>query len=91
MRPHAVLTGGAGFLGSHIAERLLAQDVDVTRIDNFSTGSAGNIAHLPGHNGFRLIELDVTNYISVSGPVDFVLHVASPASPVDYPSCRSRH
>jgi nucleotide sugar dehydrogenase len=84
MRSHAVLTGGAGFLGSHIAERLLAQDVDVTCLDNFSTGSAGNIAHLKGHNGFRLIELDVTNYISVPGPVNYVLHFASPASPVDY-------
>ena len=84
MRQHAVLTGGAGFLGSHLAERLLAQDVDVTVLDNFSTGSPDNIAHLQGHNGFRLIKLDVTNYISIPGPVDYVLHFASPASPVDY-------
>jgi len=84
VRPHAVLTGGAGFLGSHIAERLLGQDVDVTCLDNFSTGSAENVAHLDGRNGFRLIELDVTNYISIPGPVDYVLHFASPASPVDY-------
>jgi len=84
MRPHAVLTGGAGFLGSHIAERLLAQDVDVTVLDNFSTGTPDNVAHLQGHNGFRLIEADVSNYISVPGPVDYVLHFASPASPVDY-------
>jgi len=84
MRPHAVLTGGAGFLGSHLAERLLAQDVDVTVLDNFSTGSPENVAHLQGHNGFRLIKLDVTNYISIPGPVDYVLHFASPASPVDY-------
>lgn len=84
MRPHAVLTGGAGFLGSHIAERLLAQDVDVTVLDNFSTGSPENVAHLQGHNGFRLIKTDVSNYISVPGPVDYVLHFASPASPVDY-------
>ena len=84
MRPHAVLTGGAGFLGSHLAERLLAQDVDVTCLDNFSTGSAENVAHLQGHNGFRLIKLDVSNYISIPGPVDYVLHFASPASPIDY-------
>ncbi len=84
MRPHAVLTGGAGFLGSHLAERLLAQDVDVTVLDNFSTGSPENVAHLQGHNGFRLIKLDVSNYISIAGPVDYVLHFASPASPVDY-------
>jgi nucleotide sugar dehydrogenase len=84
MRPHAVLTGGAGFLGSHLAERLLNQDVDVTVLDNFSTGSPDNVAHLLGRNGFRLVELDVTNYISVPGPVDYVLHFASPASPVDY-------
>jgi UDPglucose 6-dehydrogenase len=84
MRPHAVLTGGAGFLGSHLAERLLAQDVDVTVLDNFSTGSPDNVAHLQGNNGFRLIKLDVSNYISIAGPVDYVLHFASPASPVDY-------
>lgn len=84
MRPHAVVTGGAGFLGSHLAERLLAQDVDVTVLDNFSTGSPRNVAHLQGHNGFRLINLDVSNYISIPGPVDYVLHFASPASPVDY-------
>ena len=84
MRPDAVLTGGAGFLGSHLAERLLAQDVDVTVLDNFSTGSPENVAHLQGNNGFRLMKLDVTNYISIPGPVDYVLHFASPASPVDY-------
>lgn len=84
MRPHAVVTGGAGFLGSHLAERLLAQDVDVTVLDNFSTGSPENVAHLQNHNGFRLIKLDVSNYISIPGPVDYVLHFASPASPVDY-------
>ncbi|MDQ1320567.1 MAG: UDPglucose 6-dehydrogenase, partial [Actinomycetota bacterium] len=84
MRPHAVLTGGAGFLGSHLAERLLAQDVDVTVLDNFSTGTPDNVAHLQGHNGFRLIKTDVSNYISIPGPVDYVLHFASPASPVDY-------
>ena len=84
MRPHAVLTGGAGFLGSHLADRLLAEGLDVTILDNFSTGSPENVAHLQGHNGFRLIKLDVSNYISIPEPVDYVLHFASPASPIDY-------
>src|SRR5258705_7240826 len=84
MRQRAVLTGGAGFVGSHIAERLLAHDIDVICLDNFVTGSADNVAHLQGHEGFRLIEADVSDYISVPGPVDYVLHFASPASPVDY-------
>ena len=83
-RRHAVITGGAGFVGSHLAERLLARDVDVTCLDNFVTGSAENVAHLQGCKGFRLIEGDVSDYISVPGPVDYVLHFASPASPVDY-------
>ena len=84
MRRHAVITGGAGFVGSHLAERLLAQDVDVTCLDNFSTGSPDNVAHLQGCKGFRLIEADVSDYISIPGPVDYVLNFASPASPVDY-------
>jgi len=62
----------------------LAHNVDVTCLDNFSTGSADNVAHLHGHEGFRLIKLDVSDYISIPGPVDYVLHFASPASPVDY-------
>ncbi len=84
MRPRAVLTGGAGFVGSHLAERLLAHDVDVLCLDNFVTGSPDNVAHLQGRKGFRLIEADVSDYISIPGPVDYVLHFASPASPVDY-------
>jgi UDPglucose 6-dehydrogenase len=84
MRRRAVLTGGAGFVGSHLAERLLAHGVDVVCLDNFVTGSAENVAHLQGREGFRLIEADVNDYISVPGPVDYVLHFASPASPVDY-------
>src|SRR5215212_304873 len=83
-RRHAVITGGAGFVGSHLAERLLARGVDVTCLDNFVTGSADNIAHLQGCTGFRLMEGDVTDYISIPGPVDYVLNFASPASPVDY-------
>jgi UDPglucose 6-dehydrogenase len=84
MRQRAVLTGGAGFVGSHLAERLLAHDVDVICLDNFATGAAENVAHLEGREGFRLIKVDVTDYISVPGPVDYVLHFASPASPADY-------
>ena len=83
-RRRAVLTGGAGFVGSHLAERLLAHDVDVVCLDNFATGSPDNVAHLQGCKGFRLIEADVSDYISIPGPVDYVLHFASPASPVDY-------
>jgi UDPglucose 6-dehydrogenase len=84
MRRRAVLTGGAGFVGSHLAERLLAHGVDVLCLDNFVTGAAENVAHLQGCKGFQLIEADVSDYISVPGPVDYVLHFASPASPVDY-------
>jgi UDPglucose 6-dehydrogenase len=84
MRRRAVLTGGAGFVGSHLAEHLLAHDVDVVCLDNFVTGAAENLAHLQGHDGFRLMKVDVNDYISIPGPVDYVLHFASPASPVDY-------
>jgi nucleotide sugar dehydrogenase len=84
MRQRAVLTGGAGFVGSHLAERLLANGIDVLCLDNFVTGAADNVAHLQGRDGFRLIKVDVTDYISIPGPVDYVLHFASPASPVDY-------
>ncbi|MET0453475.1 MAG: UDP-glucuronate decarboxylase [Mycobacterium sp.] len=84
MKQRAVLTGGAGFVGSHLAERLLALDIDVTCIDNFVTGSADNVAHLQGHDGFRLLKVDVSDFVSIPGPVDYVLHFASPASPVDY-------
>ncbi|HEY9415205.1 MAG TPA: nucleotide sugar dehydrogenase [Pseudonocardia sp.] len=84
MRQRAVLTGGAGFVGSHLAERLLDADIDVVCVDNFITGSPDNVAHLLGRDGFRLIRADVTNYLAIPGPVDFVLHFASPASPIDY-------
>jgi UDPglucose 6-dehydrogenase len=84
MRQRAVLTGGAGFVGSHLAERLLAHDIEVICLDNFVTGAAENVAHLEGREGFRLLKLDVGDYISIPGPVDYVLHFASPASPVDY-------
>ena len=81
---HAVVTGGAGFLGSHLCDRLLAENLRVTAIDNLITGDVRNIAHLMGNPGFRFLKHDVTEYIFLDGAVDFVLHFASPASPIDY-------
>ncbi len=79
-----VITGGAGFLGSHLSERLLADGCSVICLDNFCTGTPANVAHLIEHPAFRLVRYDVTEYVYVGGPVDTVLHFASPASPVDY-------
>ncbi len=84
--PRAVVTGGAGFLGSHLSDRLLAEGFDVIVMDNLITGSTDNIAHLAGNPHFRFIHHDVTNYLFVDGPVDFVFHLASPASPIDFPT-----
>ncbi|MFN3414435.1 MAG: UDP-glucuronic acid decarboxylase family protein, partial [Thermoanaerobaculum sp.] len=83
-KARAVVTGGAGFLGSHLCERLLLEGMEVVCIDNLLTGSLSNVEHLFGVDGFTFIKYDVTNYIHVPGPVDFVLHFASPASPIDY-------
>jgi dTDP-glucose 4,6-dehydratase len=80
----AVITGGAGFLGSHLSDRLLQMGYDVVCLDNLVTGSMDNIAHLTGNSRFKFIKHNVVDYISVDGPVDAVLHFASPASPVDY-------
>src|SRR4051794_31903010 len=80
----AVVTGGAGFLGSHLCERLLADGCDVLAVDNLLTGSADNVAHLAGDPRFELLLTDVSDYLDVPGPVDLVLHFASPASPLDY-------
>jgi dTDP-glucose 4,6-dehydratase len=82
-KPRAVITGAAGFIGSHLAETLLDRGYAVVGIDNLLTGDLANIAHLTGRD-FVFIKHDVTNYINVDGPVDFVLHWASPASPIDY-------
>jgi dTDP-glucose 4,6-dehydratase len=79
-----VVTGGAGFLGSHLCERLLHDGWDVVCLDNFLTGSAHNVEHLIDRPAFRLMRTDVTNYVHVPGQVDLVLHFASPASPIDY-------
>ncbi len=82
--PRAVVTGGAGFLGSHLCEKLLAEGMEVVCIDNLLTGSLKNVEHLFGRPGFVFLRYDVTNYLHVPGEVDFVLHFASPASPIDY-------
>jgi dTDP-glucose 4,6-dehydratase len=80
----AVVTGGAGFLGSHLCDRLLDEGAEVVCLDNLLTGTPGNLVHLQGHPAFRLVRCDVSDFIHVPGPVDLVLHFASPASPVDY-------
>jgi len=79
-----LVTGGAGFLGSHLCDYLLAQGHTVLCMDNLITGNISNIAHLAGHERFLFVKHDVTNYIFVEGPLDAVLHFASPASPIDY-------
>jgi dTDP-glucose 4,6-dehydratase len=78
-----VITGAAGFIGSHLSERLLDQGHSVVGIDNLITGDLANIAHLSGRD-FVFVRHNVTNYINVDGPVDRVYHWASPASPIDY-------
>jgi dTDP-glucose 4,6-dehydratase len=82
-KPRVVITGAAGFIGSHLAETLLDRGYAVVGIDNLLTGDLANIAHLTGRD-FVFVKHDVTNYINVDGPVDVVLHWASPASPIDY-------
>src|SRR5262245_25069957 len=80
----AVVTGGAGFLGSHLCERLLLDGWEVVCLDNFLTGTPANVTHLFDLGPFRLLRTDVSDYVHVAGDVDAVLHFASPASPVDY-------
>jgi dTDP-glucose 4,6-dehydratase len=80
----AVVTGGAGFLGSHLCDRLLSENIKVICLDNLLTGRLENIEHLFGNENFQFIKLDVTNFIHVPSRVDYVLHFASPASPIDY-------
>ncbi len=79
-----LVTGGAGFIGSHLCERLLAEKNDVICVDNFLTGSPDNIAPFLGNQRFTFIQQDVTNFIYVPGALDAILHFASPASPIDY-------
>ena len=84
MAVRVVVTGGAGFLGSHLCERLLADGCEVVALDSFLTGAPVNVAHLMSDESFRLVRCDLTDYVHVPGRVDLVLHFASPASPVDY-------
>ncbi|HSP94133.1 MAG TPA: UDP-glucuronic acid decarboxylase family protein [Thermoanaerobaculia bacterium] len=79
-----LVTGGAGFLGSHLCDRLLALGHEVVAMDNLVTGNLRNIAHLLQQPGFRFVRHDVTQFIKIEGPLDAVLHFASPASPIDY-------
>lgn len=82
--PRAVVTGGAGFLGSHLVDRLLSEGYEVIALDNLITGRVENIVHLAGNERFKFIKQDVTEYLYIDGQVDIVFHFASPASPVDF-------
>lgn len=83
-RPRSLITGGAGFIGSHLVDYLMAKGHEVICLDNLLTGDLANLKHVEGKDPFQFVELDVTNYIEIEGPVDYVLHFASPASPIDY-------
>jgi len=80
----AVVTGGAGFLGSHLCDRMILEGLKVVCIDNLLTGNLNNISHLFGNENFTFLKHDITNFIFVPGDVDYILHFASPASPIDY-------
>ena len=84
MAGRAIVTGGAGFLGSHLCERLLHDGWQVLSVDNLISGAAKNLAHLGGNDRFQSIQHDVSEALYIDGPVDAVLHFASPASPIDY-------
>jgi len=80
----SLVTGGAGFLGSHLCDRLLAEGHEVVCLDNLITGDIANISHLMGNHNFSFLNYDVTNYLFIDGKLDFIFHFASPASPIDY-------
>jgi dTDP-glucose 4,6-dehydratase len=79
-----LITGGAGFLGSHLSDKFIAEGFEVICMDNLVTGSIDNVAHLFGNPNFKFIHYDVTDYVYVPGDLDYILHFASPASPIDY-------
>ena len=83
-KPKVLVTGGAGFLGSHLCDRFLAEGFEVVAMDNLITGNLANIQHLFGVDGFTYVKHDVTNYTFVEGRLDYIMHFASPASPIDY-------
>ena len=83
-KKRVLITGGAGFLGSHLCEKYLGKGYEVFCLDNLSTGRVTNIEHLFGNDDFHFVKHDVTNFMFVSGPLDLILHFASPASPIDY-------
>ena len=83
-QPTTLITGGAGFLGSHLCDRLLAEGHRVIAMDNLLTGNLDNIAHLRSRTDFEFITHNVTRHIDISGPLDYIFHFASPASPIDY-------
>ena len=82
--PRTLITGGAGFLGSHLCDRFLAEGHEVVCMDNLITGNPDNVAHLMGHERFSFVHHDVSTYVYLAGDVDYILHFASPASPIDY-------
>ncbi|MEM9997387.1 MAG: UDP-glucuronic acid decarboxylase family protein [Bacteroidota bacterium] len=82
--PRTLITGGAGFLGSHLCERLLAEGHEVVCMDNLITGNPDNVAHLIGNPSFQFVHHDVSTYVYVAGDLDYLFHFASPASPIDY-------
>jgi len=84
MTERVLITGGAGFIGSHLCDHFIGKGFEVICVDNLLTGSPDNIAHLMGHERFSFINLDITTYLFVAGRVDYILHFASPASPLDY-------
>lgn len=84
MKKTVVVTGGAGFLGSHLCDKFISQEFKVVCVDNLLTGDLQNIEHHFGNDNFKFMKMDVTDYIHINGRVDYVLHFASPASPIDY-------